>query len=315
MSRWPRPHVLLFGVTVGALAVLGGIYLVAVRPLAAKVHADRNYIAGTRATLAKTGWPLDPERLSSLRELKRTELEGSGRGETARDANGMRPKSRLLLKASTSMFQERIQRYFEQTSDFVRDVSRLDFQDEYNNLEQKLSARNVFLSEEVLRLGEKTTSPHTYQLVLQVWTVDRLADLALAAGLQFQQADGVVVQDERGAGRRPARIQVLPIRAYTVTDGDEPYLLEFPVRLGLVGTPDQVFRFLASLHAEGVFLPAGQVEITALPGFRDDPRETAVGIAALSLDIECSSFFQQADDVADRPLRRPDTIKILPAGA
>jgi len=314
MSRWPRQHAVLLGLTLGALVTLGGIHLALVRPLATRVYADRNYIAGTRASLAKSGWPLDPERLASLLELKRAELEGSGRGGTARDVTGMRPKSRLLLKESTSMFKERMQRYFEHTSDFVRDVSRLDFQDEYSSLDQKLSARNVFLAEEVLRLGEKTTSPHTYQLVLQAWTVERLADLALAAGLQFQQAEGVVVQDERGAGRRPARIQVLPVRAYTAAAGAPPYLIEFPVRMGLTGSPEHVFRFLASLHGEGVFLPAGRIEITALPGFRDDQRETAVGIAALALDIECSSFFQPSDDVADQPVRRP-TIKMLPAGS
>jgi hypothetical protein len=315
MTRWPRQHLILFGLTVAGLAVLMAIHLVLVRPLASKVRADRNYIAATRNTLNKGGWPLDPERLGSLLEMKRLELEGTGKGgKTARDVTGMRNKSRLLLREATSTFKDRIQRYFEHTSDFVRDISRLDFQDEYNNLDQKLSGRNIFLAADVLRLGEKTTSPHTYQLVLQVWTVDRLAELALNAGLQFQQVENVVVEDERGAGRRPARIQVQPVRAYASPTG-EPYLFEFPVRLGLTGTPDQVFQFLTSLHGENTFLPVARMEITALPGFRDDQRETAMGIAALAIDVECSSFFQLIDDIADQPVRPKSTIRILPSGA
>ena len=314
MTRWPRQHLILFGLTAAGLAVLAGIHLVLVRPLAGKVHADRNYIATTRNTLSKGGWPLDPERLDSLLEMKRLELEGTGKGDTARDVTGMRNKSKLLLREATSTFKDRIQRYFENASDFVRDISRLDFQDEYNNLDQKLSGRNIFLAEDVLRLGEKTTSPHTYQLVLQVWTVDRLTELALNAGLQFQQVENAVVQDERGAGRRPARIQVQPVRAYASPTGDL-YLFEFPVRLGLTGSPDQVFQFLASLHGENTFLPVTRMEITALPGFRDDQRETAMGIAALAIDVECSSFFQPTDDVVDQPVRPKPTIRLLPSGA
>ncbi len=55
--------------------------------------------------------------------------------------------------------------------------------------------------------------------------------------------------------------------------------------------------------------------MVALPGSRDNQQETAVGIASLAIELECSSFFQTADDVSEQATRPEVPIRILPPGA
>jgi len=315
--QWPRQHLVLFALTGALLALLLIIFLAVVRPKAAAVRDSRNLIANTRIELERSGWPLDPDRIASLLEMKRRELEGANRSapaKTARQATAVRDRSRLLLAETTALFDEPISRYFEHQADFVRDSSRLDFQDEYNQLEQQLAARNLFLAEPVLWLGERTTSPFNYQLLLQTWTAQRLAQLALNAGLQFRVVDDAGTTDEHGFTRKPIRLRLLPPRAYCLPKSS-PFLLEFPARLGLAGSPGQLFNFLASLHQAGVFLPVSRIEILALPGTSDNQQETAVGIAGLAIELECSSFFQVMDDVSSEAARPQSSPRTLPKGA
>ena len=65
---------------------------------------------------------------------------------------------------------------------------------QFNRLQQKLAARNIRLAPRVLHLAEDSSSPYTYQLMLQAWTLDLLTDLILDSGLRIRTDPAVTVK-------------------------------------------------------------------------------------------------------------------------
>ena len=91
----------------------------------------------------------------------------------------------------------------------------------------------------------------------------------------------------------------MPMRVYTLNDDDkEPYLLEFPVRMTVRGTVDEVSSFLRSLNADSRFYPLTRFEmITENPALRGRPDEEGnIDVHLVEATIECSSLFRPFDD-------------------
>lgn len=316
MREWPRQHRNLAGVVVFLLLAYGGVYLFVVRPKDQEVADARGALQETREKLQKTGWPLEAERLGRLLEDMEKNLEGP-RGKTpgdARSATGIKRKAELILKDATTMFAPRIGKLFPSSHDFVNEVSLLDYQEEFAHMERRFRNDDVVLAKDMLGLWEDTSSPYTYQLLLQIWTLDELVGLALKNELKPVKTPLVRVNAETGA-RQASQLTVLPVRAYFLDPEDkDPYVLEFPVRLTLAGRLSDFCNFLSALHRDGRFLPVSRMELkTDSPAGRPRlDRDGNARVDHVEVDLECSSFFRLQENT---PVQRVHTERMLPRGS
>ncbi|HCE46017.1 MAG TPA: hypothetical protein DET40_20930 [Lentisphaeria bacterium] len=317
MRKWPKQHANLFAIGAFLLLAVVATHLFFIRPMAVKVRADRSYISTTLAELTSTGWPLDPGRLATYLQLKKAELNGGKLEGAVKDTIGMRRKSQDVINRCTSMLNNKIQKMFGNTTDFTHDVTRLDFQEEYNDLEQRLAGKNIFLTEEMLGLGENTQAQYTYQLMLQVWMLDRITSLIMDNNLTIQTDDKVVYQDEKGRKKAAAKLQFMPIIEYRLYDDDKtPYLYEIPLRFAIQGNTETVCKFLRILQSGGNFLPVSQIQVSSIPDVRNDDTQLSMETRNIRIEIECSAFFCPLDRPAGEPADRKSTApKILPKGA
>ena len=291
-------HRRLSGAMIAVVACSLLAYLFLARPRSKDVADIRHALEDKQRRLARAGWPLDAERLEALDANMKRQLEGNSRRRpgTAREATGTRSRAELVFREATSNFDSKVEELFGSTELFVKGVSRLDYEEEFSRLKQGLEAKGIFLAEEILNLGESTSSPYTYQLVLQVWTLDMLVNLALENQLQLVSAPGVSVASRAGE-KRAAQVVVLPMRAYYLDrDDDEPYVLEFPVRMSLECRLHNLVEFLQCLHAEGRFLPVRHMELfTGYPGDQRCLENGHVRVEQLRVELECSTFFRLRD--------------------
>jgi len=314
MPKLSRQHNSLLVVFLLTVILLTGAHFLFIRPLAIKVSDDDIYIDENRNKLQKSGWPLDPERLHKLLELKNNRLNSSSSSGNLKQVSGVKEKSVLMLRKYTGVFTPRIKKIFSNPADFTKEVSRLDYQEEYNELEHKLARKGVFLSEKILNLGENTASPFIYQMVLQVWLLDSLAGQIFSNRLRFVNDENILAKDERGGRRAAARIQFLPIRSYYLEAGDpEAYVLELPVRMALRGTLDNLNNFLAGLQENGCFFPVSHLQVLGIPELREGGKTITMQTGNLEIEVECSLFFRRPDD--GPTVKEPVEIKVLPTGA
>jgi hypothetical protein len=315
MKDWPPQHKQLAVVMAVVAVACLGVYFFVVAPRKRENAALREEAATLRKRLRKAGWPLRADRLEAALADMKKRLEGPpGRKLDNPDAEGVKARAERVLAHAGAMFAPRIRRQFGTTEDFILNVSRLDFQMEFNRLQQKLSAAGIHLSPKLLGLAEDSSSPYTYQLMLQVWTLDLLADLLRDSGLAVCTNPAVTVRGE--SGKHPAaRITMLPPVAYTVRRDDErPYLLEFPVRLQLTGTVEAAMKFIRSLTAGGNFLPVGHMQIFTEPPPRPDLRKGGtIQVDTIRIDLECSAFFPLGNGSENLPTNKDDTAH--PPGA
>ena len=313
MNEWPTQHRFLAVVMI--LLMLGSVagFLLVARPKFAELEEERAAIRDKRGRLAKTGWPLDVKRLEALLQEMKTRLQGDGEREPedARDAVCIKSRAALVLRDSTAVFNPKIKKFFGTTEDFMKGVSRLDYQEDFNRLEQALTGRGIVLDEEVLNLGEDKSSLYTYQLVLQVWTLEILTDMVAKHNMTFSQVPVAPKQD----GRPAARLTVLPVRAYFLSQEEkEPFVLEFPVGMTLHGQLEDVVEFLRTLQAKDTFLPVSHLELRT-----DDPGASEyfgkggrVNVDRVRVELECSAFFRLRDEI---PTPRKKTARTGRRGA
>ncbi len=282
MRPWPEQHKTM--AKVFALAVLGAVvaFIFLIRPLLEDVGIARQDVADSEAKLKKTGWTIDPERLGSLREEKDRELKR------------IKQLSEETLEQCTAMFTRRIGAFYDLTEDFRNAVSRLDFQSEYDDFDRKMRSRGVILAEQELGLGENTDSPYTYQLMLQLWTLEDLMDLALERRLMPSRDPKVRVATEGRKYLLASKLSVLPVRGYFLNAKDkEPYLLEIPIRMTLVGKVEDFCEFLRALHGQDPktkkprFYPISRMEIKKIV-----PTLAVRQLDRIEVMVECSAFFR-----------------------
>jgi hypothetical protein len=315
VAAWPQQHKTLALCVILFLVAVLAVSLLVLRPRAQEVATAREEMTTLHGELEKTGWPLDSERLTRLLEETQRRLEGPrGRTETdPRTAIGVRNRAEAVLRASTAMFDGRIKEFFGTPEDFVREVSRLDYQEEFNQLERRLHADDIILAEEMLGLGENTSSAFTYQLLLQIWTLDELLKLVTANRLRPVKDAKVTISTDTGR-RQASKLTILPVRAYYLHMKDkEPYLLEMPVRMTLAGEANDVCGFLRALHGTGKFFPVSHLELsTENPALRRPGDDGVLRVGRVVVNIECSTFFRLR---ADTPVQKPTEMNTLPRGA
>jgi len=315
VREWPQQHRSLGALVLFVLLVCGAAYLIAVRPEVEDLTVTQANVKETRSRLVQSGWPLDSERLKKLHEDMLKKLDGpQGRtSEDPRGAIGIRNKADIILRDATSMFRPKIEQFFGSAKDFVNEVSRLDYQEEYAQLERRFREHDIFLAEEILGIGEDTSSLYIYQMLLQIWTLDKLVTLASQNNLRPVKDPAVAVVTETGR-RHASKLSVLPVRAYLLDREDKkPYVLEFPVRMTLRGELVHFCSFLRSLHADGNFLPISRLEMTCEnPVGKRADKDGTLRIDRVEAEVECSAFFR-LDERA--PVQRRKMANLLPPGA
>ena len=174
----------------------------------------------------------------------------------------------------------------------MSNVSRLDYQSEYNRVTTSLAEKEILLDASVLNLNEDMPTPYIYQCMMQIWTVEKLVDLALTSGVTIT----TLPERRRGQGR-VAKISVEPMQAYFLSpQNEQPYLLEFPVKLSIEGTLESCMGFIDSLTGEGVFMPPRHFEIFAFPPANNEAGEDGLfKSGSLRLNLVCPSYLACVD--------------------
>lgn len=303
MKPWPASHLNLAAIAGAAILIFGTGWWFFLHPRQQSLAGTRNAIRDLQTKLVPAGFPLDPERLDSL--LRDQKRKGDLINRQADD----------IQRRATSMFDSKIESAYGSHERFRTSVYLVDYKEEYSRTEQALRSRGVVLAEDVLNIGENTESPYIYQLMLQIWTVKELADLAASRGLVFARDPRFRAPSANEGWRSlsASKISVLPMRAYYIEAGDhEPFLLEFPVRIVIRTRVEQLCQFLDSLQAGGRFLTVNQMEI-----IKTVPSQ---GRSALSdqveATLECSSFYRLRNGGREGSTRPPKTeLRPLPRGA
>jgi hypothetical protein len=262
-------HRLAAGIAIGSLLLTGVFHFMLCRPLARNLRAERDNQTQKERGLLRRGWPVAPDRIEELIRTKEAEQQTLTRRRTevtARTCQG---------------FDERIRSHYGTPRQFQAQVSRLDYQEELNRVMRKFQELGVTLAPDVLGLGEASSWPHTYQLVLQLWTVESVLDLSLAHGLR-----PTVAAPEQAA----AAVRVLAPRAYVTAGSDrDPYLLEIPVAVSLTGNVADLTAMLHACSQGKVFIAVPHAEI------HKTPPDAAGPAAEMRTAMECSMFFPLRD--------------------
>ena len=297
MKPWPQMHKNLATLVLFAVLAFTVGYIIFIRPKqkdVARLQAEADEL---QKTLQAKGWPLDGTRLESLFD------------ERSRELKRLVDRSNEIPGQSTAMFDIKIKKDFESREGFRNNVTRLDFQEQFIQIEQAFKEKGVVFYPAVLNLSENTDSPYTYQLMLQLWTLQAILDLALTNDLRPLLVNPPKVEGaSRDGNIRVSQVTVLPLKAYfTSAEEKEPYLLEFPIQLVVQGKLSGLVGFLRALHADDNFYPVTNLELRkAVPG-----RNRALA-DQIEADIQCSSFYRLRDTA---PRVSPAKIKLLPPGA
>lgn len=276
-----------------ALAILGFLFLGAavlhwflIRPLKTEYAENAEDITQRETRLQRTGLPLDSTLLEKEIRLLEAQLNGvSGQP-------GILETTRIVLDSATRMFMDRVSAQYGSAEQFRRNADRVSFQADYSRIYLKLAERDVHLAPSILGISDESPSPYIYQLLLRIWTAERLADLAHEAGLAVDTVEGTEVV-HNGTKGKAADIRLLDVRGHTLDEDDKlPYLIELPVQASLRGNLPQVKAFLRKLTTDGNFLPASRVELftddPAIDGYHDGRN---VRVDGLRLRVTCSAFF------------------------
>ncbi len=259
-------------------------YFFLLRPRQAAHAAAGKELERMQQRLAASIWPQDAEKLQLLLQEYRLQLKGD------QQRPGIEQQTASLLAQASQMYDARIRELYGSKNDFYRNVSRLDFQEEFNRLQTQLGGQGIALQSAILNLTEDTVSAYNYQLMLQLWTLETICRRFQESGLQTTNPQAVKGRDSSST----ARISLLGLQAFFREEkAERPFLLEFPVSLTLFGTLEQFLDFCQSLHSDDVFLGLRNFSLTALPPAQLKADEQGmVENGVLRLEMVCAGYYQ-----------------------
>lgn len=317
-----------------ALVIASAVaYFFLLRPKAMEVEdirSERDSLLKELADMTKeTPYPLDAVRLETMAENAKRKLDGvtQKNPDGSEFNNGLITRSRQVLERATGMFDERIKREYTDIATFMNQVSRIVYRDELDELKRRLSAKNIFLDEEVLGIGEDTADEETYLLMLKVWTIDRLVNVLV-------EKNGLAIESRRlapkagaaiprgpfglgGGGRNVSEITVLPTRFYILHKDDRaPYVMELPIRVRLQGPLPTICNAIRDMQSNGNFLTVNRIVMeTENPLLLSERQPDSNGFLRtrnVVVMLELSSYFRPSGHA---PTIRTSERKLLPAGA
>lgn len=225
--------------------------------------------------LTSSSWPISRDLLDKRLDEAKCVLNGE-----PDTSAGLVSAADAAIAQATGTFRENILEKFPDTLQFINGVTRIDFKDLADRAASYFTAQGIAAPPEILGLNEDNQGP-VYQMMFKLWTARRLVRLALECNLKISENENT------------AEISALPPIAYTT--GDQPntpaYLLEFPVRVVLIGKPEDFLQFVKRLQSEEQFLPLKQLSVNTMPPAPvKSGEENAVETARFT--VVCSSFFQ-----------------------
>ncbi len=272
---WPKPYRVLLNLTVVTLCI-AALLALTMLPGWRRYQQYVKQMTDREAEADARKWPKDSLALRRRLEVVRLELDGDG--ETVQ---GLRQRSAVAIDRAAITFRPRILAGHISAADFMANVTRLDYKALYNEVDAELAADGVSLSAARLGLSEEENKTPVYQMIYKLWCVQRLYQLARAAGLS-------AVADAAGN----AQFVALPAHAYVVEaeGAEEPYLLEFPTSLVLRGTLPQFRAFCGSLCTDTDFLPLVSLQVCTTPP-NEGGRVGTVLVDTCDFTLSCSAFF------------------------
>ena len=286
MDNWLKRYKILGAVVFGCLACLLLFYLLVIRPSIQDAIDMRKDLTSKEKRLSKSKWPMQKESLEKILSEEKKRLEGK---------NGLKAMSDDAMKLACSALHGRMTaRGYNKMSDFTGGVLNSQFQQEFSDMQARFEQNGLYVCPEILNLSLTTKSKYSYQLLLQCWCVDMLVDMAGKSGLRFRNHDEISATALDGSRKPAALISVLPMTAYSLDDKKEPvpFLLEFPVRLGVEGTLEQIMSFLQSLNTAEQFFGVRGFEILSPAPSKIPSGKNAKTKDVLQLNIECAAYLR-----------------------
>lgn len=312
MIKLPNEHKKMLTITLFIAVVAIFLYYFFIQPIATDVNSKKSIIADKKSKLSKTKWPLDVQRLTKLLEMKHNELVGTNSTKFAKDATGIKQRANLVLSESTKMFDNRIKKLFKEPADFLDEASRLDYQEEFNMVEDVLATRGIFVAEEVLNLSEDTNSAHIYQLILQIWGVDFLTKIVSENQMRFAKSD-ITVKNVNGKMIKVSKIKVMPVKKCFLYESSGVYLYEFPYKIVLHGKASNLNKLLSSLQKEGNFIPVSNFQIFVPPLLIKRGSSIYIEPGTMTVELVCSFFFRKPNSKGLQ-IHKKKIIKLIPRG-
>ena len=282
-------HKILLASALLVIAAQIVVYIYVLRPEQRDVDKALGMLNSSKSDLRKNNWPANIGILNSIKNEYKAKLEGDDEEEKS-----VSMLYDMAMKKAGATFQKKIEM---DLMEFRRNASRLEYQAEHSRVFSDVAKRGFVLDPSSVGLDLEAPSPYIYPLLLQLWTMEKLLDLAADAGLTLQAHEA---QPRQVKGRRmqsnsneaqQSSVYVQPMKAYMIKDRTTPYLAEFPVTLKLKGNLNSMMEFLNKLQGDELFLPVSAFEIFAVP-----PAKIAGGpdgelvSGTMYFNLVCSSF-------------------------
>lgn len=291
-------------ISLSVIIALISVYLLAqifiLWPSRVVAIGKRKEITNDRRELLGKGWPLNESRLKQLL------VQTNQRRRLAEI------KRASLFQRVAQPFQADIAERFGNSQNFQRQISRLDYQEEFKRLENYLTEKQVIISPEVFKLSEDTVGLENYKLVLQLWTIKAVVKAAYDSGLEIADvpAEELPVPEDGEAPERLSDLAAMPIVPYLpAAHVGIPYLLRIPVRVRFRGTVRQLHTFLLSTATGKTFLCVDHIQVK-----KPIPPEVGYNNTRIEARVECSTFYI-LDSESGRKMMKKPAVKLLPKGA
>ncbi|MFA6815063.1 MAG: hypothetical protein WCS73_02060 [Lentisphaeria bacterium] len=259
---------ILFCIVAFVLAVAAFFYSMVLLPQQKTIESYQSDLQQIYKRMDKSNYPLD---MASLQQIYK-KLLAIQSGD--KKQKGLKEINDLLDKRTQNMYAEIIKEKYGTRSDFIRRVTRLDFQEEFFIVKDDFEKNGFELDPSVLGISTDTLSDYTYQLMLKLWTLKTLRQCLTASGVRVCKN-----------AQQKTKISLLPMKAYFESPKEEkPYLLEFPVKFAIEGNFSQIQFFIKQLITEPYFLPVQNFEIFSIP-----PKGEKMG--QLRVNLKCAGYF------------------------
>ncbi len=281
MKNWLKIHQVLLAILLFAILAQVIVYFLVLSPKGEELEDLKSDVDKLQERLRGSNWPLDAQKLERYLGALEKEYKGSQKD------SALTARSAEALRQANATFLQKISSEYGNVEEFMSNVSRLDYQSEFNRVTTSLAEKGIVLDASVLNLNEDMPTPYIYQCMMQIWTVEKLVELALDSNVTL----ATLPERRRGQGR-VAKISVEPMLAYFLSpQNEQPYLLEFPVKLSIEGTLETCMGFIDRLTGDGIFMPPRNFEIFALPPANNEAGEDGLfKSGSLCVNLTCPSY-------------------------
>ena len=327
---WPLAYRIVLCLTIILLVVAAVIYVFMLRPgYEERQNAQDDYDAEL-AKVRKSEWDSSDSGIAHATKLYTLAI-GTKRQPAGRDGSDAR------RKRATGHLQSLMDKVKEESRNpnITKDGKKT-YSDQYDKLKKELAEgpQRLELVPAVYGMG-RASEGNFYYMTLKLLMTREVVALLQRHKLSIVQSDtgyapepSLQYMDIRERDSLPkvraSLCTVLPVRAYTLREGEQPYLLEVPFKATIRGAMGNFTAFVRDLQAEGRFFVLTNLEMQTdkpvLLNMRRDQliksqeTEKGIRIETVTATIKCSGFALPEVDRMDEALkqRSRDWVKERP---